>query len=108
VHEFLKEEIIMTTREYVIIRTAIIDVKNATRHHNGNFSYHRIGSELCHIARKGTTDRSELKGYICSPELIRTLQVYIPAITGEDYGKHTDHTYRKIAAKMMAAVGLKY
>lgn len=91
-----------------MLSSLIALIAKATEHSDGDISMHRIGSELCHVARKGRFDRHELKQYnkIITPEMVFALQTLIPTVTGEDTGKHMDHTYRKIAKKMMTYCGI--
>lgn len=66
-------------------------------------SYHRIGSEICHIVRKGTTERKAVKGLNVTKDVREELALVLMDL-GENSGHHRDSTYRKIGRAVMAAV----
>lgn len=66
-------------------------------------SMHRIGSEICHIVRKGTTERKAVKGMEITKDVREELALVLMDL-GEDCGHHRDHTYRKIGRAVMEAV----
>jgi len=66
-------------------------------------SMHRIGSEICHIVRKGTTERKAVKGMEITKDVREELALVLMDL-GEDCGHHRDHTYRKIGHAVMEAV----
>lgn len=66
-------------------------------------SMHRIGSEICHIVRKGTTERKAVKGLNVTKDVREELALVLMDL-GEDCGHHRDSTYRKIGKAVMAAV----
>jgi len=68
--------------------------------HEGDVSMHRIGSELCRLARKGKAKRCNVS---ISPKA-QCILTWMIELTGHDTGHHSDHTYREIASKMSSVM----